>query len=67
MVTFDIISALALTHVANHNPAIFLAPSCTKKNIKFLTEKRPQQIFCPDNSNMLHMFKNNIYNDFRTA
>ena len=67
MVTFGIISALALTHVTNYNPAIFLAPSCTEKNIKFFTEKRPQQFFCPDNSNMLHMFKNNIYNDFRTA
>ena len=67
MVTFGIISALALTHVVNHNPAIFLAPSCTEKNIKFFTEKLPQQFFCPDSSNMLYMFKNNIYNDFRTA
>ena len=39
MVTFDIVSGWALTHVANHNPAIFPVPQCTEKRLTFFTEK----------------------------
>ena len=71
MVTFSIVSGLALTHVANHNPAFFFCPSMQWKTyhqvfhwktyqvflLKFFC---PRQFFWPDNSNMFHMFKNNI-------
>ena len=39
MVTLGIVSGWALTHVANHNPAIFSVPPCTEKLSKFFTEK----------------------------
>ena len=77
MVTFDIVSGWALTHVENHNPAFFLtlhalknlSSSFSLKNVssfilKFLSAR---QFFCPDNSNMFHMFTDNIYTNFRTA
>ena len=77
MVIFGIVSAWPLTHVANCNPAIFFCPSMHWKRCHVFHWKTyqvfllkffcPRQFFCPDNSNMLHMFKNNIYTDFRTA
>ena len=71
MVIFDIVSAWALTFIANDNPAIFSVAPCTERNIKFFTEKTIKFFYlnflCPHNSNMLHVFKNNIYTNFKTA
>ena len=69
MITFGIVSGWALTHVENHNPAFFLTLHALKKLpssfiLKFLSAR---QFFCPDNSNMFHMFTDNIYTNFRTA
>ena len=41
--------------LANNNPAIFESPLA----LKYLANP-------PDNSNVLHMFNNNTYTDFRT-
>ena len=58
------IHSVSLSLIANHNPANFSAspPPGTEK-----LNKSPRQTKNPDNSNMLHMFYNNTYTDFRTA
>ena len=48
-------------HLENNNPAI----SCLLSNEKFI--KSPRHTKGPDNSNVLQMFNNNAYTDFRTA
>ena len=48
------------TQTTNHQ--FFLSPQALKNLIS-----PPRQTKSPDNSNVLHMFNNNIYNDFRTA
>ena len=52
-----------LTPLANHSPAIFSVSSGTEE----LKISPPRQTKSPNNSNMLHMFNNNIYTDFRAA
>ena len=51
-----------MIHLANHNQEIFSVPQALK-NLKSL----PRQTKSPNNSNVLHMFNNNTYTDFRTA
>ena len=51
-----------MIHLANHNQEIFSVPQALK-NLKSL----PTQTKSPNNSNVLHMFNNNTYTDFRTA
>ena len=51
-----------MIHLANHNQEIFSVPQALK-NLKSL----PRQTESPNNSNVLHMFNNNTYTDFRTA
>ena len=43
-------------------PGNFSVPPCTE-----ILSESPRQTKTPDNSNMLHMFNNNTYTDFRTA
>ena len=58
MVTFGIVSAWVLIPLANQNQVIFSVRSGIEK---------PRQTASPDKLNMLHMFNNNNYTDFRTA
>ena len=51
-----------MIHLANHNQEIFPVPPGTEE-----LKKPPRQTKSPDNSNVLHMFHNNTYTDFRTA
>ena len=51
-----------MIHLANHNQEIFSVPQALK-NLKSLL----RQTKSPNNSNVLHMFNNNTYTDFRTA
>ena len=51
-----------MIHLANHNQEIFSVPQALK-NLKSL----PRQTKSPNNSNVLHMFNNNTYTDFRIA
>ena len=55
---YTIVQACVLTPLANHNPAIFSVPGGTEK---------VRQTKNPHNSNVLPMFNNNTYIDFRTA
>ena len=52
--------------LANHNPEFFSVPPGTEKRKK---RKSPQADYngSSDNSNLLHIFNNNIYTDIRTA
>ena len=49
----------------NRNPEIF-SPPPTPQTLKNLTSSA-RQTKSPDNSNMLHIFNNYTYTDFRTA
>ena len=48
--------------LANQTPAISSVPQALKNLIS-----PPRQTGIPDNSNVLYMFNNNTYTDFRTA
>ena len=50
------------SRLANHNPAIFPVPQALKNLISPLRQTKSL-----DNSNVLHMFNNSTYTDFRTA
>ena len=49
---------------ANHNPAIFFAPPRHRETQQIPPSRQKKS---PDNWNMLHMFNNNTYLDFRIA
>ena len=62
----SIVSALVLITPIKPQHSNFSAPpplSLALKNLK----SPPRQTKSPDNSDMLHMFNNNIYTDFKTA
>ena len=61
MVTFGIVLAWVLIPTRKPQPCNISVPPCTEKQV------HPRLTASPDNSNMLHMFGNSIYNDFRTA
>ena len=51
---------LALTSPSKPHPAIFSVPPGTEKLKSYSRQS-------PDSSNMLHVFNNETYTDFRTA
>ena len=48
--------------LANHNPAISSVPQALENLLS-----PPRQTKSPDNSNVLHVFNNNTYTNFRNA
>ena len=59
---YIIVSAWVLIPLSKPQTSIFFSPPSTEE-----MNKTPQADKMPDNSNMLHMFNNNIFTDFRTA
>ena len=56
------VSTWVLTPLANHNPTIFLSTQALKS-----FKSSPRLTKSLDNSNILHIFNNNTYTDFRTG
>ena len=47
--------------------SVSLGTDPTPSKLPGYEKSSPKQTKSPDNSNMLHMFNNNTYTDFRTA